>query len=65
MEEDNAAEEAMMAMMGVTGFGSTKVLTKDSPVELYLKAKFTRASMSLVIKKAMQISRKPEPGVNT
>lgn len=65
MEEDNDDDAAMMAMMGVTGFGSTKVMQRRTySSKLLCLQCISRANRFRAIKRAAQMSRKPEHGVN-
>ena len=64
MEAVNDDDEAMMAMMGMTGFGSTKVRVPLRPCGVTLIL-FCRASTSPEIKRAPPMSRNSEHGDST
>jgi hypothetical protein len=67
METLNDDDEAMMAMMGMTGFGSTKVISlKFLPLfSLTNPLSSSRVSMLRETKKARPKSRRHERGDNT
>lgn len=64
MGEENGDDAAMMAMMGVSGFGSTKVMFKYH-FSSNICSLFIRESMWQEIKKVVPVSRKSGHGVNT
>jgi hypothetical protein len=67
MDAVNQDDEAVMAMMGITGFGSTKVWVSSMWIYLYLKKekKTHRGSTSKGTKRAPQRLRKFELGGST
>jgi hypothetical protein len=66
MDAVNDDDEGMMAMMGMTGFGSTKVLTSISLPYYFLKViPLARANTSKEIKTALPTSRNHGHGDNT
>ena len=64
MDATNDDDAAMMAMMGLTGFGSTKVCISYQILTVSCSM-LCRANMSTATKRAELTSRKCAPGVNT
>lgn len=64
MDVVNQDDEAMMNMMGIAGFGSTKVRVSSVWTYQYLKI-FHRGSTSKGIKRVLQKSRKSGHGDST
>lgn len=64
MDAVNQDDEAMMGIMGITGFGSTKVWSSSMRAHQYLET-FDRGSMSKGTKRAPQRLRKSELGGST
>lgn len=64
MDAANADEEAMMAAMGLQGFGTTKVCRSFNLLR-YIIHLILRESTSKEIKKASSISRRSGHGVST
>lgn len=62
MEAVNDDDEAMMAMMGLTGFGSTKVQSPHFCHVFLLLIPLARVSMSSETKRVQPMSRNHEHG---
>lgn len=66
MDDTNQDDEAMMAMMGLSGFGTTKVCPFVSPlVQLSKEINQLRVNASRAIKRVRQTSRRYGHGANT
>jgi U4/U6.U5 small nuclear ribonucleoproteins len=65
MEAVNDDDEAMMAMMGLTGFGSTKVVLSGSLPSFPRLTLLVRANTSLEIKTVLLTLRSHEHGDST
>lgn len=65
MDDTNPDDEAMMAMMGLSGFGTTKVrYARYRCPHCLTYSNHIRENMSKATRKVQWISRRCEPGVS-